>query len=183
MWRDIFVTIAQLIVASPNAWKELDKEEKSQHEFLSHFLHPIFGIIAFATFVGSIWVEKEWNVENALKECIIAVVAIYGGYFIASYVLNELAPRFGLEKNLLRFQQFTGYSSVVVYTLFVATPLLSGVFILWLLSLYSIHLVSNGASYFVRVQKAKVTDFTAIASGVIVFSPVLLHWLFSQLIR
>jgi len=30
MWRDIFVTVIQLIVASPAAWKEIDQEDRTQ---------------------------------------------------------------------------------------------------------------------------------------------------------
>lgn len=98
MWRDIFITIAQLIVASPRAWKDVEKEKRTQHEFLYRFLHPIFGIIAFTSFVGGLWFVREGNVENALKGAIISVVGVYGGYFIAAYLLNEIAPRFGLSK-------------------------------------------------------------------------------------
>ena len=183
MWRDIFITIAQLIVASPRAWKDLEKEKRTQHEFLYRFLHPIFGIIAFTSFVGGLWFVRDGNVENALKSSIISVVGVYGGYFIASYVLNELAPRFGMSKNLARFQQFTGYASVVLYALFIIIPFLSELFILWLLALYTIYLVNSGTLYFTKAPKAKIADFTATASAIIILAPVLVHALFSYLIK
>ena len=183
MWRDIFITIAQLIVASPRAWKDVEKEKRTQHEFLYRFLHPIFGIIAFTSFVGGLWFVREGNVENALKGTIISVVGVYGGYFIAAYLLNEIAPRFGLSKHLFRFQQFTGYASVVLYALFIVTPFLSELFILWLLVLYTIYVVNVGSIYFMKVPKAKVTDFTAVASAIIILSPVLICTLFSYLIK
>ncbi len=183
MWRDIFITIAQLIVASPRAWKDVEKEKRTQHEFLYRFLHPIFGIIAFTSFVGGLWFVREGNVENALKGTIISVVGVYGGYFIAAYLLNEIAPRFGLSKDLSRFQQFTGYASVVLYALFIVTPFLSELFILWLLVLYTIYVVNVGSIYFMKVPKAKVTDFTAVASAIIILSPVLICALFSYLIK
>lgn len=183
MWRDIFITIAQLVVASPRAWKDLEKEKRTQHEFLYRFLHPIFGIIAFASFVGGLWFVRDGNVENALKSTIISVVGVYGGYFIASYVLNEVAPRFGLDKDLPRFQQFTGYASVVIYALFIITPFLPGLFILWLLALYTIYLVNSGAFYFMKVPKAKTADFTVAASAAIILAPVLVRALFSYLVK
>jgi hypothetical protein len=141
------------------AWKDVEKEKRTQHEFLYRFLHPIFGIIAFTSFVGGLWFVREGNVENALKGTIISVVGVYGGYFIAAYLLNEIAPRFGLSKDLSRFQQFTGYASVVLYALFIVTPFLSELFILWLLVLYTIYVVNVGSIYFMKVPKAKVTDF------------------------
>lgn len=183
MWRDIFITIAQLLVASPRAWKDLEKEEQTQHTFLSHFLHPLFGIIAFASFVGGLWFVKGGNVESALKNSIISVVGIYGGYFIASYLLNELAPRFGLSKNPVRFQLFTGYASVVLYALFIITPFLPDLFILWILALYTIYLVNSGTLYFLKVPKVKMIDFTVVASAIIILSPVLIRLLFLYLIK
>lgn len=183
MWRDIFITIAQLIVASPKAWKDIEKEKRTQGEFLSHFLHPLFGMIAFASFIGALWFVRGGNVESALKSSIISFVGVYGGYFIASYLLNEIAPRFGLSKNLSRIQQFTGYASVVLYALFIITPFLSELFILWLLALYTIYLVNTGSHYFMKVSKAKVVDFTAAASAIIILAPVLVRALFSYLIQ
>ncbi len=43
MWRDIFVTIVQLIVASPEEWKYIEREERTQNDFLYRFLHPVLG--------------------------------------------------------------------------------------------------------------------------------------------
>lgn len=183
MWRDIFITIAQLIVASPRAWKDIEKENRTQHEFLNRFLHPLFGIIALASFMGGLWFVRDGNVEKALKSSIISIVGVYGGYFIASYVLNELAPRFGLKKSMPRFQQFTGYASVVIYALFIITPFISELFILWLLALYTVFLVNSGTLYFLKAPKAKVTDFTVAASAVIILSPILIRALFTYLIQ
>lgn len=183
MWRDIFVTIVQLVVASPKAWKDIEKEEGSQHDFLYRFLHPIFGIMAITSFVGGLWFQPDGDVENALKSAIINIVGVYGGYFIASYVLNEMSLRFGITKHLSKFQQFTGYASVVVYALFIIMPFLSELFILWLLVLYTIYIVNCGALFFMKVPKDKVTDFTVIASSVIILLPVLIRTLFFYLIK
>ncbi|MBF6627596.1 MAG: DUF1282 family protein [Proteiniphilum sp.] len=183
MWRDLFVTVAQLIVASPRAWKELKKEEKTESDFLSHFLHPLFGIIALATFIGGLWFTREGDLESALKSTIITVVAVYGGYFIASYVMNELAYRFGLEKNLPRFQQFVGYASVVLYALYVIIPFLSDFFILWILVLYTIHLVNMGAKFFIRVPEKGRVNFVLLVSALVVFTPVLIQSIFSLMIQ
>jgi|AGTN01.3.fsa_nt_gi Protein of unknown function (DUF1282). len=183
MWRNIFVTIVQLIVASPRAWKEINKENGSQNDFLHRFLHPIFGVIALTSFVGGLWFTRNGDVESALKNAIINVIAVYGGYYIASYTLNETALRFGLEKNLPRFQQFVGYSSVALYALYIIIPLLSDFFILWLLALYTVHLVHTGAPFFLKIREDKRMNFTIAASALIVLAPTLINLLFSFLIN
>lgn len=183
MWRDIFVTIIQLIVASPRAWKEIDMEDRTQEGFINRFLHPIFGIIALASFVGGLWFTRDGDLQGALKNTIINVVAVYGGYFIASYILNEGAHHFGQKKNLPRFQQFTGYSSVVLYALYMITPFLADFFILWLLVLYTVYLVNTGAVYYLKLPAGNRVGFSILASVLVVLTPTLIKVVFSFFIK
>jgi len=183
MWRDIFVTIIQLIVASPAAWKEIDQEDRTQEGFTSHFLYPIFGIITLASFMGGLWFTRDGDLQVALKNTIVSVVAVFGGFYIAAYALNEAAPRFGQKKNLPRFQQFVGYSSVVLYALYTITPFLTDFFILWLLVLYTLYLVNTGAVFYLKVLPEKRVIFSIFASVLVVLTPTLIRVLFSFLTK
>ncbi|MDD2512716.1 MAG: YIP1 family protein [Proteiniphilum sp.] len=183
MWRELFVTVAQLIVASPMEWKELDREKRSRADFLNRFLYPLFGVIALASFIGGLWFTRNGDLEHALKNSIISVVAVFGAYYIVSYVLNETAERFELEKDLFRFQQFTGYSSVLMYALYCVIPFLPGFFILWLLALYTIHVVHMGAVCFLKVPPLKRGAFIMVASGLIILVPTFIHALFSFILQ
>lgn len=179
MWRDIFTTVTQLIVSSSNAWKSIEKEKRSLNEFLNNFLHPIFGIIALTSFIGGLWFTEGGNVEVALKQTIINLVSVYGGYFIASYILNEIAPRFSVRKNIVRLRMFVGYASVVVYLLFLITPFLSGFKILWALVLYTLVPVNAGALHYIKVKKEKRVNFVLAASALIVVAPMLIYMFLS----
>lgn len=183
MWRGIFKRIAQLIVVSPKAWKRIGKENISLNEFLNKFLHPLFGIIALTSFIGGLWFSVHGSLENALKQSLIRIVAVYGGYFISSYVINELAPRFGLKKNISLFRKFAGYASVVIYVLYIITPFISGFFIIWLLALYTIKLVYAGAQYYIKVNTDNRVNFSLAASGLIIFVPALIQLFLSYSIK
>lgn len=183
MWRDIFVTVIQFIVASPRAWKEIDQEDRTLEGFTSRFLYPIFGIIALASFVGGLWFTRDGDLQGALKDTIVSVVAVFGGFYIASYALNEAAPRFGQKKDLHRFQQFVGYSSVVLYALYTITSFLPDFFILWLLVLYTLYLVYTGAAIYLKVLPEKRVNFSILASVLVVLTPTLIRVLFSFLIQ
>ena len=183
MWRDIFVVMAQLLVAPHVAWRELKREQKTSHEFLSRYLHPLFGVIALASFLGGLWFARDGSLESALKGAIVNVVSVYGGYFIASYVLAETANRFGIEKSTSRLRQFVGYASVVLYLLYIVTPFLPGFFILWVLVLYTVHVVNTGALFFLQVPEEKRVNFSLLASALIVLVPVSIHLLFSTLMN
>ena len=183
MWRDIFSTITELIVASPNVWKTIEREKKSHHEFLTRYLHPLFGIIAIASFIGGLWVIRDGSIERGLKQAIINVVSVYGGYFIASYSLNELASDFGLKRHLPTFQKFVGYSSSILYLLFIIIPFFPSFIILWLLALYTIYPVHIGSHYFLKVADDKRLNFTLISSALILLIPAVIRLLFSVTIN
>ncbi len=183
MWRDVFVVMIQLLVAPHTVWREKKKEQKSLQNFLYRYLHPVFGLIAVASFIGGLWFSGNGNLENALKNAIVSVVAAYGGFFIASYILIEIADRFGIEKNTSRIRQFIGYSSVVVYLLYLITPFLANFFIIWLLVLYTVHVANTGALFYLEVPEEKRVNFSLLASVLIVLVPICIQLLFSTLMN
>lgn len=183
MWRDIFVTIVQLIVASPTEWKEITKEGRSLNSFIGHFFHPILGIISLTAFVGGLWFDREGGLPGALKNTIVSIVAVYGEFYIVSYALNETAARFGLVKNPISYRIFTGYASVVIYLLYMLIPFLPDFFILWLLSLYTFYIVQAGAMYYLKVPAEKRLNFTLFASALIIVTPSLIRGVFTFLMK
>ncbi len=179
MWREIFVTIIQLIVASPKAWKDIYRKKRTYNEFLKRFLHPLFGAITLASFIGGLWFSHDGNIESALKQSIISIVAVYGGYFIAAYAINDLAPKFDLEKDLTLYQKFVGFASTIIYLLYIITPFFPGFIILWLFVLYTFYLVYTGAKNFIMIKDDKLVNFTLIATALIILAPAVIHQLFS----
>lgn len=183
MIRDIFFRIVQLITAPEKAWRTLFSEENELDYFLSRFLHPIFGFIALTSFIGGLWFTSEGNVQLALKNTIANVVAVFGGYFIASFFLNELAPRYGLIKNMPFFQQFVGYSSVALYAIYFIIPFIPYFFILWILAIYTLYIVYVGAPIYLRITEDQRMNFTIIATLFIVLSPLVLNGILSFIIH
>lgn len=183
MLRKILEVIIKLVVVTPKAWTDIYKEKNTYYEFHNHFLHPIFGVIALTSFIGGMWISRDGNLQSALKQSIISIVAVYGGYLIASYTINDLAPRFNLEKNLLLFRKFVGYASTVIYLLYIVTPFFPNFIILWLCAIYTIYIVYTGAQYFIKVKDDRLVNFSLLASALIVFAPAAIHQLFSILIK
>ena len=183
MWREIVGIITQLLVATPKAWNDIYRENRSQGEFLNRYLHPMSGLIAFTSFIGGLLFSANGSIESALKQAIIGVVAVYGGYFIASYVLNETAEKFGLKKNMPMFKKYVGFSSVVIYLLYLIIPFFPDFVILWLLALYTVHLLHTGAQYYLKVDKENHLNFTLLSSVVILFAPAAISLLFSIILK
>ena len=183
MWRDIVVAISRLLVLPYREWKNIGSKEQTEVGYLNRFLYPVFGMIALTTLVGGLWLTPDGNLQSALTGTVIQVVAVFGGYYFVAYLLNEMAPRFSLEKSTFRFQQFTGYSSVVLYLLFFVMPLLSGFNYLWLAAIYTVYIAYAGADVFLRVPENKRISFTVIASLLIVSVPLIMKTLLESIMN
>ena len=90
MYSDIFKLVVAIISQPGKTWESLSKREEDNEDFLSRFVYPLIGIVAVTAFLGILFTRKEFDVELALKSSIRTLVATFGGFYLASYLLNEL---------------------------------------------------------------------------------------------
>lgn len=183
MLKNIFFIIIQLITAPQDAWQSLSEKKQTQKEFHDHYLFPIIGIIAFTSFVGGLWLTRDGNMQIALKNVISGTVTVFAGYYIVSFILNELSTRFGMLKDEDLFRRFTGYSSSLLYALYILLPLFPDFFVLWLFAFYTGYIVYIGAEYYLNVEEEKRVNFTSIATVVLLLVPGLINILLKILIK
>jgi hypothetical protein len=183
MFKEIFLTIIHLIASPQSAWKDIKMEDEVQQDFLSKFLHPVFGIIALTSFIGGLWFTRDGNVELALKNTIINIVTLYGGYLIIAYIVNEISSRYDLQKQLFTYRRFIGYSSVVIYSLYIIMPFFSDFFIIWIFSVYTAYIVYIGADVFLEIIENKKKKFTIAATTLILFIPLIINAIMNSLIK
>ncbi|MDD4246128.1 MAG: hypothetical protein PHO84_03125, partial [Dysgonamonadaceae bacterium] len=182
MFKEIVFIIVRTITAPEISWRKLF-EEKNHESFLNRYLYPIFGVIALTSFIGGLWFVPDGNLQIALKNSIINIVTVYGGYYIASYILNETLPRFGITKDESHVQQFVGYASALIYTLFIILPFLSDFFILWLFSFYTAYIVYMGYGVYISGYKDSQMSFTGVATALILITPALIKGILTFLIK
>lgn len=183
MWRDIIFTLVRLIFSPKKEWSNIESKRISETVFLNRFLFPIFGIIALTSFIAELWVIPDGNLQSALTASIIQIAAVFGGFYSIVYLLNETSTRFGLNASKLRLQQFVGYSSVVVYLLFMITPYLPKLLILWAVALYSIFIVRFGTINFLHVSTQHRNRYTAFTSALIILTPIVIKMLLESVIN
>lgn len=171
------------LLSSPSKeWGSIENQRKTESDFLNRFLFPIFGFISLNAFIAGMWFYVDGNLLFALKLALIQIVAVFVGYYLSSSVLSEIAPRFELKENILQVQQFVGYSSVVMYVLFLVTPFFSKTLLLWILSLYTIYIVYEGSKPFLHISESKRKPWTVIASLMIILIPLISKKLLELLI-
>ena len=143
MFKDLFNTTVSLIFKPSEAWKVLSEKRTDDNEkFLSGFVYPFIGLITIAAFLGVLFTRKEFDIQIALKAAILALLSVFGGFFLATYWVNELwRVVFKRDKNIKLCQTFVGYSLALMFSLNILLSLLPEFFFLRFFVLYTIYIV------------------------------------------
>jgi hypothetical protein len=108
--------------------------------------------------------------------------ALFGGYFLAAYAIDQLGKKLlGREDQYELNQQFVGYSMVVTFVLDIVSGLFSISILHWILQFYTIFVVFEGARTLMKVNEEKLTRYTLIASVIIIVCPALIAAVFNEL--
>lgn len=183
MIKRIAQIILKLILKPEKAWQEIEYREESQEVFFNDYLYPLFGLITITTFVGSMWIGAGGGVGYALRNVIVVLTALFGGFHIGAFVMNEVYLKFEQLRDERRVRLFVGYSSAVVYLLYLVMPLIPGVEILWLLIVYTFYLVKEGVIHFLKIPGDRQSNFVLIGFGVVVLSPILIGAILGMVIK
>lgn len=185
-YKEIF-KIAILLISSPaKAWEEIRLEEDRRKVFTA-FVYPMIGLCALSVFLGSLFTHGWGGPESfqiAMRNCCVVAVALFGGYFLAAYIINELGMKmFGLSNNMPLVQQFAGYSLVVTFLTNIVTGLLPEfILIAFILQFYIVYVVWMGASILMEVKETQRLKYTLIASLLLIVCPAGIQLIFGRLL-
>jgi len=140
------------IILSPNTeWGIVDQESDTPVSLLKSYLLPLGIAGAIATFIGSgivgttvLGVKIGGTLAYGLNQAIISLLAVVGGFYIAIYVIDMLAPTFKSEKDLNKTSQLVAYSNTptLLGTLLAIFPSISWIGALF--GLYGFYLLFVG---------------------------------------
>ena len=177
MFKQLFVLLFQLIAAPTQTWEALsEKQEKNNEDFQKSYFFLILGIIALLAFIGLLVSTKSFSFQSALKEVIKQLLIYAGSFYAVSIVLSEyLFPRFGLGKNKLLAERFTGYASSLIYIVAMIKALFPQFFLLEIVIFYTVYIIWTGAVKFLGIEENQWIKFTIFASILILATPVLIR--------
>lgn len=177
MFKNLFNTTIALIFKPSEAWKNLREKRADEHEsFLSGFIYPYIGMIAVAAFVGVLFTRKEFDFQIALKSSILEFLSAFGGFFLTSYILNELwRAFFHRESDIQLCRSFVGYASSLMFSLTIIESLLPAIFFLGFFSIYTIYIVWEGAVPYMEVKESDQFKFVTITTILILLTPFVIN--------
>lgn len=178
--------IAILLVSSPaRAWEEIRLEEDRRKVF-STFVYPMIGLCGLAVFINSLWTNG-WSdpisFQTAMTKCCAVAVSLFGGYFLAAFVINRLGIKmFGLENNPPLIQRFAGYASVVIFGVRIISGLFPGFNMIGnLLQFYTIYIIWESIPLLIPVEEKDRLMYTITTSLLLVMSPTVIQIIFDNL--
>ena len=174
MLEKLFKTAISLIFKPSEAWKELSLKQNDDHEsFLSGYVYPFIGLITLATFAGFLFARRGFDLQIAIKESIVIVLSMFGGFFLASYFINETRKKiFHRTHDIKLCQCFVGYSSSLIYSLHIVLSLIPEFFFLRILVIYTIYIVWEGAMPYMDIKESEQLKFTGISTLIIILTPL-----------
>lgn len=175
-----------LLISSPaRAWEEIRLDEDKRKIFVS-FAYPMIGFCGLSVFIGSL-LAKGWSgpesFQYAMTQCCAVAVSLFGGYFLAAYLINGLRVRmFKMKSDILLTQQFAGYALVVVFMLQIIIGLLPDFNIIaLLLQFYTVYVVWEGADKLMEVEEKYRLRFTILSSILLLACPMVIQLVFNKL--
>ena len=173
-YKDLF-HIAILLISSPaRAWEEISLEDR--RKVFTAFVYPMIGLCGLSVFIGSL-MKMGWDGPQSFQ------YALFGGYFLAAYLINGLRVRmFMLDSDIPLAQQFAGYALVVVFMLRIVIGILPdfGIMAL-LLQFYIVYVVWEGSKKVMQIAEKDRLRFTILSSILLIACPVAIEWIFNKL--
>ena len=184
-YKNLFNIVLSLISSPAKAWEEIRVEEDRRKNFMN-FVYPMIGLCGLSFFIGSL-IANGWggpeSFQIAMTRCCSVAVALFGGYYLAAYFINELRVKLcGDDSDPLLCQQFAGYALVVTFLVWIVKGVFSDFAVFgWIFQFYTIYIVWEGASVMMHIDEKKRFQFTILSSLLLLVCPALIEFVFNKL--
>ena len=184
-YKSLFHTALLLISSPARAWEEIRLEEDRRTVFTA-FVYPMIGLCGLSVFIGSLLL-KGWSgpesFQYAMTQCCAVAVSLFGGYFLAAYLINALRVRLFMQDDDINLtRQFAGYAMFVPFLLQIIIGVLPDFNIIaMLLQFYIVYVVWEGSRSLMEVEEKDRLRFTVISSILLIVCPTVIQLLFNKL--
>lgn len=182
-YKKLFHKIIALLSSPGKTWTEIS-EGGEERNILGNFVYPLIGLCSMAEFIGA-FLGRDITpdvFQNALRSCCALAVALFGGFFLAVYLIEAVGRRwFATAYSSPMLHTFVGYSMVVTFVLDMVSSFFPIAILHWILQLYTLFVVFEGARRFLRVPETRLTSYTLVSTLFILLSPAVIESIFNKL--
>ena len=184
-YKSILQIALRLISSPARAWEEIRLQTDPRRVFTA-FVYPMIGLCGLSVFIGTL-VDYGWggpqSFQLAMTRCCAVAVALFGGYFLAAWLINAFCTRFlHRPSDLPGAWQFSGYALVVLFLLRIILGILPDFQIIaLLLQFYTLYIVWEGSRALLDIVEADRLRFTLVSTLLLILCPWLIEWVFNEL--
>ncbi|MCL1616103.1 YIP1 family protein [Bacteroides sp. ET71] len=184
-YKSILQIALRLISSPARAWEEIRLQTDPRRVFTA-FVYPMIGLCGLSVFIGTL-VDYGWggpqSFQLAMTRCCAVAVALFGGYFLAAWLINAFCTRFlHRPSDLPGIWQFSGYALVVLFLLRIILGILPDFQIIaLLLQFYTLYIVWEGSRALLDIVEADRLRFTLVSTLLLILCPWLIEWVFNEL--
>lgn len=183
-YKELFQRLFTLIASPKKAWTEISIESP-RRDVMSTFVYPLIALCGLAVLLSAFMHNglKREVYQPALMDMLSYCVALFGGFFLASYLHDMVVQKYlGRASNMPLAQFFVGYAMGTVFVANILVAFFPQFFIFkWALQFYVLYVVWEGSEVLLGVEEEKRLIFTGLTSAAIVFSPAIIQMLFETL--
>lgn len=183
-YKELFKRLGSLLANPKRTWTEISVESP-RRDVMATFVYPLIALCGLAVLLMA-FIDKGFNREvyqPALMEMLSYCIALFGGFFLASYLHDLVAQKYlGRTSDMPLAQLFVGYTMGVVFVADILVVVFPQFFIFkWVLQFYVLYVVWEGSEIILGVEEEKRLIFTGLTSAAIVFSPAIIQMVFDTL--
>lgn len=183
-YKKLFQRLISIVASPKKAWIEISTESP-RPDVMGSFVYPLIALCGIAVLLNSFFRDglAREVYQPALIDMCSYCVSLFGGFFLASWLLDMLRQKL-LEHttDMPGSQLFAGYAMGVVFMAEILAILFPQFFIFkWILQFYVLYVVWEGSDVLFTVTEDKRLAFTALSSVAVIFSPAIIRALFNTL--
>lgn len=162
--------VKRILLSPQSEWEVIDGESTTTSALYTGYIMPLAAIGPIASVIGysvfGIRVPFSGTVYrtpigSAITSAIVTYVLTLVGVYVASLVIDALAPTFGGTKNQMQALKVAAYANTAAWvaSIFALVP---GLRMLGILGLYSFYLLYLGLPVLMKSPKEKALPYTAL---------------------
>ncbi len=183
-YKELFRRLFALIATPRKAWEDI-AGESPRRDVMGTFVYPLIALCGLAVLLSTFLRDGLARdvYQPALMDMCSYWIALFGGFFFASWLFDLLKQKF-LEHaaDMPTSQFFVGYTMGVVFAAEMLAIIFPQFFIFkWILQSYVLYVVWEGSEVLFNISEDKRLTFTTLASAAMIFSPAIIRALFNIL--
>lgn len=183
-YKELFRRLVTLIASPKKAWVEISTESP-RRDVMASFVYPLIALCGLAVLLSAFirdGLAREVY-QPALMEMCSYCVALFGGFFLASWLLDMLRQKLlGHLPDMSGSQFFAGYAMGVVFLADFLIIVFPQFFIFkWILQFYILYIIWEGCDVLFTIPDDKRLTFSVLTTLAVILSPAIIRALFNML--